>query len=196
MKKIDNFIKNLTNKYPAIIRITDKLSIFFDNFMIVYILLVMIIVFPVFLLFYFALPLDIRNEFSTIISALVSIIIVPFSIKIYEQKRESKKQRFNANYDIYLELMSILCNLVYNYENYEQNTNEFNNFIKTHYNRTCLCFTSELNTSLFLTYREYMNNNKENVIYYSNKCIRIIRKEGNVGKDFRHPEIIQSIMKK
>lgn len=196
MKKIDKFIKDLANKYPNLIRNVDKFSEFFDTFMFAYLSIVLITIFGVIFIFYFALPKDYRNEFSAIIGTLVSIVIIPFALKIYEQMKENKKQRFLANYNLYLELISIFSDLIYNYDLRVNNLKRFESFINTHCSEMYLNFTYNLNSTIFSVYREYSNNNKENVIYYSEKCIKLIRKEGNVGKDFRHFEIIQNIMKK
>lgn len=43
---------------------------------------------------------------------------------------------------------------------------------------------------VYLIYRESKNNNKENVLYYSEKCMRYIRKQLGINSDFYFSQFI------
>ena len=150
-------------------------------YMIVFALIVIGI--PV-VLIYCTLPEGIRGELSAICGTLLSVVVMPFILNNYNRKRDDVDKRHEKNAPLYEELADILVTVLSHQDDHEANELRMRQYIKKNYSQMCLSFSSSLIANLYSTYRDCKNKNYGNVKYFGEKCLVLIRKEGNIGRAF------------
>lgn len=135
-------------------------------------------------LVYCTLPEGIRVELSAICGTLLSVVVMPFILNNYNRKRDNVDKQYEKNAPLYEELADILVTVLSHPNEHEANELRMRQYIKKYYPKMCMSFSSSLIANLYSTYRDCKNKNYGNVKFFGEKCLVLIRKEGNIGKTF------------
>lgn len=192
---LDQFWEFL-DKHPKASRILDIIFDFNNKFFIVYSIFIAVLVVGVFVIsLYYILPTEIKGELTAILGTLLSVVIMPLVINIYNRKKDNISKTFEKNSVLYEELSEILVLILTHDENTEDNEQLIGKYITEHYPKMCSSFSSVLISYLYSVYRNCKNNKYDNVKYFGEKCMKIIRKEGGVGKEFEFSSLILDSMR-
>ncbi len=165
-------------------QVTDRLTVVFTIFYVALLVGIPSVV------FYFMLDESIRNEVSPIISAVFSVIIVPIVLDSINRANDNKTKRFELNKAIYDEFAEIVIKLIKKSHYSIEDVKVIKDFIDNNYGKMCLSMSSQFIWDAYLICRECKNNNRENVIYYSQKCFKQIRKQCGLKDEFFFSKVI------
>lgn len=182
-------------KYPNLNRRLHKLNHIINISALIYIIFAITLIAIVILSLYHTLPDDIKIEVSSIAGAILTIIVMPFILNYFERIKNIKLKRFESNKDIYIQLSKILINLVGN-DDYNQNDiNKLKNFLTEHYGEMCISFSTSLISNIYMVYDAGYSHNIKNIKYFSEQCIREIRKEFGCKQSFNFSKRILELIK-
>ena len=187
MKKatIKKNIEEYFDNHPRLSRNMDKFFNATDKFMFFYtvILTIVLIAIPT-IVFYFLLEESIRDTISPIIGAIFSVIIIPLTLNYLNSKKDITTKRFEINKNMYINLSNIIISLIKNKSFSQESSKELKGFLKENYGKMCVSMPTDFISDVYLIVRECDNGNYENVLYYSEKCLKKIRKQCGLTKDF------------
>ena len=179
-----------SDRHPKFNRVLDQIYHWNDRCMIIntVILIVLFVAIPS-LCMYLILDESIRKIITPIISAVFSVIIVPVVLNYINNLRGEKAKRFELNKAIYDELSEVIILLLKCPER-DENVLLIKSFLQKYYPKMCVSMPTSFIWDVYLIYRESKNNNNDNVLYYSEKCIRYIRKQVGLNQDFYFSQFI------
>lgn len=191
---VDKFRKkfwNFSDSHPKFSRNVDKFMEVTDRLTVIFtIFYVTILVGIPSVTFYFMLDENVRNIVSPIISAIFSVIIIPIVLDSINRANAKRIKRFEMNKTIYDEFAEIITKLIKKSNYSTEDVKEINEFITNNYGKMCLSMSSQFIWDAYLICRECKNNNRENVIYYAQKCFKYIRKQCGLKDEFFFSKII------
>lgn len=197
MNKLRKKYWEFSDKHPKFNRNIDKFYQVTDRFMIFYTISVIFITVAIpSICVYIILDESIRQIITPIVSAIFSVIIVPVVLNYISQKKENEAKLYEINKPIYDELCQIIIVLLKKGFYEDDDVDLINCFLEKNYSQMCISMQSSFIFDVYLIYRECRNNNKENVLYYSEKCVKYIRKQIGVKGDFFFSQLIFEVMKK
>lgn len=187
---------NFLDKHPKASRILDTIFDFNNKFFIIYTVFIAVLVVGVFVVtLYSILPSEIKGELTAILGTLLSVVIMPLVINIYNRKKDNISKMFEKNSKLYEALSDVLVSILIHEEDRVHNEYIVCKYITDHYSKMCSSFSSVLISNLYSVYRNCKNNNYDNVKYFGEKCLKIIRKEAGIGKEFAFSSMILDAMR-
>ncbi|UTC63021.1 hypothetical protein E4O00_09825 [Treponema sp. OMZ 788] len=130
-------------------------------------------------------PLDYKKTISSIISAVFSLVIVPVLLYYFKTLDERKYLIFEKNWDVFEELSGILMEIHRNLQNKgDDKIKLLIKFIQTHEAKIVMLFPDSLNEAIAKLISECDPNKKNDIInkiFYTNNCIKEIRKIAGKG---------------
>ncbi len=196
MNKLRKKYWDFSDKHPKFNRTIDKLYQVTDKFMVFYtiFLIVLTVAIPS-ICAYIILDESIRKLITPIVSAIFSVIVVPVVLNYISQKKENEAKLYEINKPFYDELCRIIVELIKK-DSYEENdVNIVKSFLEKNYSQMCTSMETSFISDVYLIYRETRNNSKENILYYSEKCVKSIRKQIGVKGDFYFSQLIFETIK-
>lgn len=184
------------DKHPKVEILLDSLDDYSNRYLFIHVFICVTIFvgIPVLTMF-FLLPTEIRGEVSTIIGAVLSVVVMPLAIHHYNHQKEITTKRFEKNGKMYLELAEIIVTILVEQEDVENNTMKAQQYIQENYSRMCIAFSSSLMRYVYRVYRNCKNGNNSGVKYFGEKCLQIIRREGGMGEEFQFYSVILETMR-
>lgn len=183
----DKFILFI-NKHPNIIKYVDVIETINNKLLIGSIAVIIAIISLSIGVVYIKMPVDIRTEIASLFGIVLTAIIVPIYLKMIDKKYLLKQELLKNNKELYLELSSVLVSLT-TIGDRKANIKIYDDFFKENYSKMCVYFSSKLLLSVILVGKEYQKGHDENVKYYSEKSIRLIRKEIGVDSNFMYADL-------
>lgn len=133
----------------------------------------------------FSKTTEITASVSPIISVLITALIIPFFLNYCNHRKENEVKQFENNKDLYIELVKILLPIITDKTITEDNKTLLKNYIDEHYTDITLLFSSKMITTVNYIINNCNNDNLKNLIYFSKKLIKQIRKQsGNTNSNF------------
>ena len=122
---------------------------------------------------------------SPIISVLITALIIPFFLNFCNHRKENEVKQFENNKDLYIELVKILLPIITDKTITEDNKTLLKNYIDEHYTDITVLFSSKMISTVNYIINNCNNGNLKNLIYFSKKLIKQIRKQsGNTNFNF------------
>lgn len=192
MNKIKNWFKKGKEKFikflidhPGIEIGIDIMDTIFQKLMLWYAIALVILICSMFVIVSSTLPEEIKETFSPIISILITALIIPFFLNFCNHRKENEVKQFENNKDLYIELVKILLPIITDKTITEDNKTLLKNYIDEHYTDITLLFSSKMITTVNYIINNCNNDNLKNLIYFSKKLIKQIRKQsGNTNSNF------------
>ncbi len=184
--KVKHFLKKqlikLFNNYPKIERTFDICDEIFQKLMLGYIIAIILLLFILFGVAYTTLPEQIKDTFSPIISIVITAIVIPFLLSVYNRKKENELKQFENNKELYLELTKILTPIVLDKTFTSEAKDNILNYIEKNRAAIIISFSSKMIATINSIINNCNDKDNENIFYYSKKLIKQIRKEsGNTN---------------
>lgn len=179
---LKNQLIKIFNNYPKIERGFDIFDEIFQKLMLGYIISTVLLVFILCGVIYTSLPAEIKNSFSPVISIIITAIIIPFFLSVYNRRKENESRLFESNKTLYLELTKILEPIVFNKTFTPETKEKILNYIDKNCAEITITFSSKMITTLNSIINNCDEKDNQNIFYYSKKLIKQIRKEsGNAN---------------
>lgn len=133
----------------------------------------------------FSKTTEITQSVSPIISVLISALIIPFFLNFCNHRKENEVKQFENNKDLYIELVKILLPIITDKTITKKEKDQLKNYIDEHCTDITLLFSSKMITTVNYIINNCNNDNLKNLIYFSKKLIKQIRKQsGNTNSNF------------
>ncbi len=133
----------------------------------------------------FSKTAEITASVSPIISVLITALIIPFFLNFCNHRKENEVKQFENNKDLYIELVKILLPIITDKTITEDNKTLLKNYIEEHYTDITVLFSSNMISTVNYIINNCNNGNLKNLIYFSKKLIKQIRKQsGNTNFNF------------
>ena len=133
----------------------------------------------------FSKTAEITASVSPIISVLITALIIPFFLNFCNHRKENEVKQFENNKDLYIELVKILLPIITDNTITEDNKTRLKNYIDEHYTDITVLFSSKMINTVNYIINNCKNDNLKNLIYFSKKLIKQIRKQsGNTNFNF------------
>ena len=177
-------MKEFYKKHSWFRRIIDIIDDLSDRFVVLYwASLGLSIALPTIVVFY-SLPNEIRAPISGLVSAAISLVLIPVTINYYNQRSAQKLNLYNHNTDLYIELSNIIIDLLSNCSENEKYDNlRLQRYIRNNYGKMCLSFKTSLIWDIVCLCEE-CEMSFENVNYYCEKILRKLRKQTGINDKF------------
>ena len=147
-----------------------------------YIIAIILLLFILFGVAYTTLPEQIKDTFSPIISIVITAIVIPFLLSVYNRKKENELKQFENNKELYLELTKILTPIVLDKTFTSEAKDNILNYIEKNRAAIIISFSSKMIATINSIINNCNDKDNENIFYYSKKLIKQIRKEsGNTN---------------
>lgn len=179
----EKFIKFLI-EHPGIEIGIDIMDTIFQKLMLLYaILLGVLLCIAVDIIF--SKTTEITGSVSPIISVLITALIIPFFLNYCNHRKENEVKQFENNKDLYIELVKILLPIITDKTITENEKDQLKKYIEEHYTDITLLFSSKMISTVNYIINNCNNVNLKNLIYFSKKLIKQIRKQsGNTNFNF------------
>lgn len=179
----EKFIKFLID-HPGIEIGIDIMDTIFQKLMLWYTILLGVLL-CIALDIIFSKTTEITASVSPIISVLITALIIPFFLNYCNHRKENEVKQFENNKDLYIELVKILLPIITDKTITEDNKTLLKNYIDEHYTDITVLFSSKMITTVNYIINNSKNDNLKNLIYFSKKLIKQIRKQsGNTNFNF------------
>lgn len=133
----------------------------------------------------FSKTTEITASVSPIISVLITALIIPFFLNFCNHRKENEVKQFENNKDLYIELVKILLPIITDKTITENEKDQLKNYIDEYYTDITVLFSSKMITTVNYIINNCKNDNLKNLIYFSKKLIKQIRKQsGNTNSNF------------
>ena len=180
----EKFIKFLID-HPGIEIGIDIMDTIFQKLMLWYAIALVILICSMFVIVSSTLPEEIKETFSPIISVLITALIIPFFLNFCNHRKENEVKQFENNKDLYIELVKILLPIITDKTITKKEKDQLKNYIDEHYTDITLLFSSKMITTVNYIINNCKNDNLKNLIYFSKKLVKQIRKQsGNTNFNF------------
>lgn len=184
-KKFETWIVKFLIDHPGIEIGIDIMDTIFQKLMLWYAIALVILICSMFVIVSSTLPEEIKENFSPIISVLITALIIPFFLNYCNHRKENEVKQFENNKDLYIELVKILLPIITDKTITEDNKTLLKNYIDEHYTDITLLFSSNMISTVNYIINNCNNGNLKNLIYFSKKLIKQIRKQsGNTNFNF------------
>ena len=196
MNKIKNWFKTKFKKFEAgVVKLfidhpgieigIDIMDTIIQRLMLGYAIVLVILICSMFVIVSSTLPEEIKETFSPIISVFITALIIPFFLNFCNHRKENEVKQFENNKDLYIELVKILLPIITDKTITENEKDQLKNYIDEHYTDITLLFSSKMITTVNYIINNCKNDNLKNLIYFSKKLIKQIRKQsGNTNFNF------------
>lgn len=179
----EKFIKFLI-EHPGIEIGIDIMDTIFQKLMLWYAILLGVL-FCIALDIIFSKTTEITGSVSPIISVLITALIIPFFLNYCNHRKENEVKQFENNKDLYIELVKILLPIITDKTITENEKDQLKKYIEEHYTDITLLFSSKMISTVNYIINNCNNVNLKNLIYFSKKLIKQIRKQsGNTNFNF------------
>lgn len=179
-----NCVFEFFNRHPALIRVMDQINDINNKFMIGYLIFAAILVAIPIIIAYYSLPEAIRGQISALLGTVLSVIIVPAVLNVYNRKKDHEYNRFEINKDLYFELTDLLLPILLRGSSESEDTVKLKDYILLNYNVMCISFSSSMFSNICSIYKGCECNSYKNIEYYAEKVIKQIRRECGNSKNF------------
>ena len=133
----------------------------------------------------FSKTTEITASVSPIISVLITALIIPFFLNYCNHRKENEVKQFENNKELYIELIKILLPIITDKTITEDNKTLLKNYIDEHYTDITVLFSSNMISTVNYIINNCNNGNLKNLIYFSKKLVKQIRKQsGNTNFNF------------
>ncbi len=184
-KKFETWIVKFLIDHPGIEIGIDIMDTIFQKLMLWYAIALVILICSMFVIVSSTLPEEIKETFSPIISVLITALIIPFFLNYCNHRKENEVKQFENNKELYIELVKILLPIITDKTITEDNKTLLKNYIDEHYTDITLLFSSNMISTVNYIINNCKNDNLKNLIYFSKKLIKQIRKQsGNTNSNF------------
>ena len=183
-KKFETWIVKFLIDHPGIEIGIDIMDTIFQKLMLWYAILLGVLL-CIALDIIFSKTTEITASVSPIISVLITALIIPFFLNYCNHRKENEVKQFENNKELYIELIKILLPIITDKTITEDNKTLLKNYIDEHYTDITLLFSSKMITTVNYIINNCNNDNLKNLIYFSKKLIKQIRKQsGNTNSNF------------
>lgn len=180
----EKFVKFLID-HPGIEIGIDIIDTIIQRLMLWYAIVLVILICSMFVIVSSTLPEEIKETFSPIISVFITALIIPFFLNFCNHRKENEVKQFENNKDLYIELVKILLPIITDKTITEDNKTLLKNYIDEHYTDITVLFSSNMISTVNYIINNCKNDNLKNLIYFSKKLIKQIRKQsGNSNLNF------------
>lgn len=195
MNKIKNWLKTKLKKgkekfikflidHPGIEIGIDIMDTIFQKLMLWYAILLGVLLCIALDIIFFKTT-EITASVSPIISVLITALIIPFFLNYCNHRKENEVKQFENNKDLYIELVKILLPIITDKTITKKEKDQLKNYIDEHYTDITLLFSSNMISIVNYIINNCKNDNLKNLIYFSKKLIKQIRKQsGNTNFNF------------
>jgi len=179
--KVKYFVKRqlikFFNNYPKIERAFDICDGIFQKLMLGYIFFAGFLVFLLGWISYYTLPDEIKNTFSPVISVILTAIVIPFFLNIYNRKKENEGKQFENNREMYSALTKILFPVILS-KNFDDNAKDsFLSYVDENRAEITIAFSSNMIATINSIINSCDDIDNQKILYYSKKLVKQIRKE-------------------
>ncbi len=190
MKKNDFDVNPLRKFYVAhpkfrrVIDFLDGCANFIIN-MCYFMLAFLIVVTMIFM--YLLLPDDINTPASAITGGFLSLIIFPLMKEVIKHRVQIQNEQFKRSYTFYTELSKLIINSIKSQT--EISVKRLAQFIEDNYSENCVSIPTKISNCIYYLYDECLmfvskepnvRSNSKSFQYFSRRCIRLIRRQGNI----------------
>lgn len=184
-KKFETWIVKFLIDHPVIEIGIDIMDTIFQKLMLWYAIALVILICSMFVIVSSTLPEEIKETFSPIISVLITALIIPFFLNYCNHRKENEVKQFENNKELYIELGKILLPIITDKTITEDNKTLLKNYIDEHYTDITVLFSSNMISTVNYIINNCNNGNLKNLIYFSKKLVKQIRKQsGNTNFNF------------
>ena len=156
------------NEHPIIEIAYDFVDGIFQKLMLGYILVAGFLFFLLVCISYYTLPDEIKNTFSPVISVILTAIVIPFFLNIYNRKKENEGKQFENNREMYSALTKILFPVILS-KNFDDNAKDsFLSYVDENRAEITIAFSSNMIATINSIINSCDDNDNQKVLYYSN----------------------------
>ncbi len=173
---------NFFNNYPKIERALDLYDEFFQKILPGYVIAIILMLFILFGIAYNSLPSEIKAPFSPVISIIITAILIPFFLSIYNRKKENETKLFENNKELYLKFSKILLPILFEQTFTSNEKDKILNCIEENQAEIAISFSPKMIATINAIINNCNDRDNQNIFYYSKKLIKQMRKEaGNTN---------------
>lgn len=186
-----NSSNNFYVRHPKFRTFTDRLYTIWDWAVLVSNVVSIIIIISFVLALYFLLPEDLATPVAAIAGGVLTLVVFPMFLNSINKRSDAQRAQFDRMHDFYIELTKNIVNALKKDEN--EDLQKLSLFIEENYPIICVDLPEKLRISVLDLKREcdyklsvnmQTKFDRKNVLFFSEKCLRFIRKQGMIDGGF------------
>lgn len=182
-----NILRKFYVKHPVFRIVFDFIDNILSSVLLACYVFALLFFVGVIVLLYLLLPDDINTAASAITGGFLSLIIFPLIKEFLKVRVQMQNEQFIRSYKFYVDFSTLIIKSLKSET--ETNITQLATFIEEKYPENCVSIPTKISNCVFYLYDECLmyiskksnvNSNIDNFRYFARRCIKLIRKQGNI----------------